>query len=86
MESHLDNRNRLLLTIVREGTGRWDARTIDVLLSSRHGPSVETVREDLLRLCEQGLVVVDESKGVGGLWSITEKGEQALAEGTQLGP
>lgn len=80
MESNLDNRKRLLLAIVREGTGRWDARTIDILLSSRHGPSSETVRHELHELLASGLVVVDQSSGVGGLWSITEEGQQVLEQ------
>jgi hypothetical protein len=62
-----------LLAVVAEGGGDWDARRIDLTVSSRYGPGERTVLRELETLQRLGLVVRDDSRsGVGGRWKVTE--------------
>jgi hypothetical protein len=62
-----------LLDVVAEGGGDWDARQIDLRVSSRYGPGEKTVLRELEALQELGLVLRDDSRsGVGGRWKVTE--------------
>jgi hypothetical protein len=62
-----------LLAVVAEGGGDWDARRIDLTVSSRYGPGERTVLRELEALQQLGLVVRDDSRsGVGGRWKVTE--------------
>jgi hypothetical protein len=62
-----------LLAVVAEGGGDWDARQIDLRVSSRYGPGEKTVLRELEALQELGLVLRDDSRsGVGGRWKVTE--------------
>lgn len=61
-----------LLAVVAEGGGDWDARQIDLRVSSRYGPGEKTVLRELEALQELGLVLRDDSRsGVGGRWKVT---------------
>jgi hypothetical protein len=61
-----------LLAVVAEGGGDWDARQIDLRVSSRYGPGEKTVLRELEALQELGLVLRDDSRsGVGGRWEVT---------------
>jgi hypothetical protein len=61
-----------LLTVVAEGGGDWDARQIDLRVSSRYGPGEKTMLRELEALQRLGLVVRDDSRsGVGGRWKVT---------------
>ena len=61
-----------LLSVVAEGGGDWDARQIDLRVSSRYGPGEKTVLRELEALQELGLVLRDDSRsGVGGRWKVT---------------
>jgi hypothetical protein len=62
-----------LLSVVAEGGGDWDARQIDLRVSSRYGPGEKTMLRELEALQRLGLVVRDDSRsGVGGRWKVTE--------------
>ncbi|HEX3959168.1 MAG TPA: hypothetical protein VHZ03_21470 [Trebonia sp.] len=62
-----------LLAVVAEGGGDWDARRIDLTVSSRYGPGESTVLRELEALQQLGLVARDDSRsGVGGRWKVTE--------------
>lgn len=62
-----------LLSVVAEGGGDWDARQIDLRVSSRYGPGEKTMLRELEALRRLGLVVRDDSRsGVGGRWKVTE--------------
>jgi hypothetical protein len=62
-----------LLAVVAEGGGDWDARQIDLRVSSRYGPGEKTVLRELEALQELELVLRDDSRsGVGGRWKVTE--------------
>ena len=62
-----------LLAVVAEGGGDWDARRIDLTVSSRYGPGERTVLRELEALQQLGLVARDDSRsGVGGRWKVTE--------------
>ena len=61
-----------LLAVVAEGGGNWDARQIDLRVSSRYGPGEGTVLQELQALARLGLVTRDDSRsGVGGRWAVT---------------
>ena len=61
-----------LLAVVAEGGGDWDARQIDLRVSSRYGPGEKTMLRELEALQRLGLVVRDDSRsGVGGRWKVT---------------
>lgn len=77
MSSVVSERQLRLLQVVDEG-GESDARVIDLVMSTRHGPSESTVRAELLQLAAEGLVVVDEGRGVGGTWTLTAAGRQVI--------
>jgi hypothetical protein len=62
----------MLLMIVAEGGGNWDARRIDLTVSVRHGPGNGTVLPELGALRQRELVARDNSRsGVGGRWTVT---------------
>jgi hypothetical protein len=62
-----------LLAVVAEGSGDWDARQIDLRVSSRYGPGEKTVLRELEALAQLGLVVRDDSRsGAGGRWKVTD--------------
>ena len=71
-----------LLRVVHDG-GERDARSIDITMSSRHGPSHATVRCELLELAGAGLVEVEGDRGVGGTWTLTPLGRDILASSQQ---
>jgi hypothetical protein len=61
-----------LLAVVAAGDGNWDARQIDLRVSSRYGPGEKTVLRELEELQQLGLVIRDDSRsGVGGRWKVT---------------
>jgi hypothetical protein len=74
----LDARFLALLALVRDGTGRRDARILDLLVSARHAPRDNaTVLEELAELERRGLVC----RGPGGTryrWAVTDAGAEAL--------
>jgi DNA-binding IclR family transcriptional regulator len=70
-EETLTDRQVKLLRVVAEGAGKWDARWIDVTMTTRYGPSDGTVMRELKALEALGLVAMDPSTGVGGRWSVT---------------
>jgi hypothetical protein len=71
-DSPLSDRQVKLLAVVAEGGGDWDARWIDLTVSSRYGPGEGTVLRELEALQRLGLVVRDDSRsGVGGRWTVT---------------
>jgi hypothetical protein len=77
--SSLSERQLILLAVVAEGAGNWDARWIDITIDSRNGPSQTTVLQELQALGSLGLVVRDDSRsGVGGRWSVTDEGRASL--------
>lgn len=67
---------QLALEVIRDGGGKWDARTIDFELG-RRGAHVETgIMADLRRLAEEGLVREQPGgkAGTGPRWGLTEQG------------
>ena len=61
-----------LLAVVAEGGGNWDARQIDLRVTSRYGPGEGTVLQELQALARLGLVTRDDSRsGPGGRWAVT---------------
>jgi hypothetical protein len=70
----LSEQQARLLAVVREGHGDWDARRIDIVVSSRHGAAGATVLQQLRELEDLGLVRCDTSQGgVGGRWRSVEE-------------
>jgi len=80
MEVERNDRTVHLLETVAEGGGEHDARVIDLLVSARFGPSETTVRSELRALAAEGLLELDESRGVGGTWALTAAGREILDE------
>lgn len=72
----LPERQLDLLRTVAEGAGRWDARWIDIIMTTGHGTSETTVLKELKALEARALVYVDSSRGVGGRWAVTPEGIQ----------
>jgi hypothetical protein len=71
-DAPLSDRQVKLLAVVAEGGGDWDARWIDLTVSSRYGPGEGTVLRELEALQQLGLVTRDDSRsGVGGRWKVT---------------
>ena len=67
---------RLVLEIVRDGGGRWDARTIDLELG-RRGAHIESgIMADLRKLADRHLIQEDNSepRGTGPRWRLTDLG------------
>jgi hypothetical protein len=68
-----------LLSVVAQGGGDWDARQIDLRVSSRYGPGEKTMLRELEALQELGLVLRDDSRsGVGGRWKVTPDAQSHL--------
>lgn len=80
----VNNRELLLLRVVEE-IGVGDARSIDLVMSARYGPSQSTVRSELIELADAGLLQVDEERGVGGTWFLTAL-SHGLLEGDHQDP
>ena len=77
----LDARFRHLLRLVNEGSGRRDARALDMYINARFEPRADHhVRDELLELERRGLVtkLPDSTGGVGNFWQITPAGLNAL--------
>jgi|HubBroStandDraft_6_1064221.scaffolds.fasta_scaffold2280943_2 hypothetical protein len=73
-EQTLSIRQMKLLQVVAEGAGKWDARWIDITMTTRHGAGEVTVLRELQGLERLGLVVCDLSgSGVGGRWRVTSE-------------
>lgn len=77
----LDARFLALLSLVRDGMGRRDARQLDLLVSAHHEPRDHgTVLDELAELERRGLV----RRGAGGTgyrWTVTDAGSEALERG-----
>jgi hypothetical protein len=74
----LDARFLALLALVRDATGRRDARHLDLLVSARHAPRDNaTVLDELVELERRGLVR-RAAGGTGYRWTVTDAGSEAL--------
>ena len=74
----LDARFLALLSLVRDGMGRRDARHLDLLVSARHPPRDDaTVLDELVELERRGLVR-RAAGGTGYRWTVTDAGSEAL--------
>jgi hypothetical protein len=75
----ISSRQAMLLAVVSEGGGEWDARRIDLTVSVRYGPGEGTVLQELQALQRLELVTRDDSRsGPGGRWAVTAAAEPFL--------
>ena len=82
MTREFNEREWALLGVVSEGNGRYDARQVDLVISSRLSPGDRTVFAELESLREAGwLARHDEPGAIGYTWSLTEEGQAALEAG-----
>jgi hypothetical protein len=79
-QEKLSNRQLQLLAIVAEGRGTWDARRIDITMTSRHGAGSKTIFAELQYLERLGLVTAEAIEStVGGRWNITPEANSLLS-------
>jgi hypothetical protein len=70
-----------VLRAVREGSGEWDARKIDLIVDYRIGPGSSTMLDELEELARMGFVERDDTRGgSGGRWTILPAGVQELGD------
>lgn len=67
---------RLVLEVIRDGSGRWDTRTIDLELGRRGARIDCAITADLRQLADRHLIQEDntEPRGTGPRWHLTNIG------------